>query len=79
MVTDNRIIEVQNRVEKIWLREDGIVQTVVLPGAEYTLVDAKQNLASIVQVSKGKRRPLLVDIRNIKTVQYAARQELTAI
>ena len=26
MVTDNRIGEVQNRVEKIWLREDGIVQ-----------------------------------------------------
>ena len=35
MVTDNRIIEVQNRVYKIWLREDGIVQTVVLPGSEY--------------------------------------------
>jgi hypothetical protein len=78
MVTDNRIIEVQNRVYKIWLREDGIVQTVVLPGSELTLVDAKQNLASIAQVSQGKRRPLLVDIRNIKTVQYTARQELTA-
>jgi len=74
MVTDIHIKEVQNRVDKVWLREDGIVQTVVFPGAEYTLVDAKQNLASIVQVSNGKRLPLLVDIRNAKTMERAARQ-----
>ena len=78
MVTDIHIKEVQNRVDKIWLREDGIVQTVVFPGAEYTLVDAKQNLASIVQVSNGKRLPLLVDIRNAKTLERAARQEFAA-
>jgi hypothetical protein len=79
MITDNHIKEVQNRVEKVWLREDGIVQTVVFPGAEYTLVDAKQNLASIVQVSNGKRLPLLVDIRNAKTVNRAARQVFATI
>jgi hypothetical protein len=78
MVTDNRIGEVQNRVEKIWLREDGIVQLVVLPGAEYTLAEAKQTLAGIDQVSNGKLRPILVDFRNIKTMERAAREELAA-
>ena len=62
MVTDNHIGEVRTRVVKIWLREDGIVQIVVLPGAEYTLADAKQGLAGIDQVSNGKRRPMLVDL-----------------
>jgi hypothetical protein len=79
MVTDNRIIEVQNRVEKIWLREDGIVQDFVLPGAEYTLEDAKQGLAAIDQVSNGKLHPMLVDLRNIKTMERAAREELAAV
>ena len=30
MVTDNRIGEVRTRLEKIWLREDGIVQIVAV-------------------------------------------------
>ena len=79
MVTDNRIIEVQNRVEKIWLREDGIVQDFVLPGAEYTLEDAKQGLAAIDQVSNGKLHPMLVDLRNIKTMERAAREDLATV
>ena len=78
MVTDNRISEIQNRVEKIWLREDGIVQIFVKPGAVYTLAEAKQTLAGIDQVSNGKLRPVLVDFRNIKTMERAARQELAA-
>ena len=78
MVTDNRIPEIQNRVEKIWLREDGIVQIFVKPGAEYTFAEAKQTLAGIDQVSNDKLRPVLVDFRNIKTMERAARQELAA-
>ena len=78
MVTDTRIGEVQTRVEKIWLREDGIVQIFVKPGAVYTLVEAKQTLAGIDQVSNGKLRPVLVDFRNIKTMERAAREELAA-
>jgi hypothetical protein len=78
MVEDIRIGEVQNRVEKIWLREDGIVQIFVKPGAVYTLAEAKQTLAGIDQVSNGKLRPVLVDLKNIKTMERAARQELAA-
>ena len=78
MVIDNRISEIQNRVEKIWLREDGIVQIFVKPRAVYTLAEAKQTLAGIDQVSNEKLRPVLVDFRNIKTMERAARQELAA-
>lgn len=78
MAEDNRIGEVRNRIEKVWLREDGIVQIVTLPGADYMLADAKQGIASVVQVSKGKRCPLLVDMRNIKSMDRTARQELAA-
>ena len=78
LVTDIHIKEVQNRIEKIWLREDGIIQDFVLPTAEYTLEDAKQGLAAIDQVSNGKLRPMLVDLRNIKTIDRAARQEAAA-
>jgi len=78
MDIDNRISEIQNRVEKIWLREDGIVQDFVLPGVEYTLEDAKQGLAGIVQLSNGKLHPMMADLRNVKTMERAARQELAA-
>jgi len=78
MVTDIHIKEVQNRVEKIWLREDGIVQIFVKPGAVYTLTEAKQTLAGIDRISNGKLCPVLVDFRNIKTMERAAREELAA-
>lgn len=78
MAEDKRIGEVWNRIEKVWLREDGIVQIVASPGADYMLADAKQGIASVAQVSKGKRCPLLVDTRNIKSMDRAARQELAA-
>ena len=56
----------------------GSFKLVVLPRAEYTLEDAKQGLAAIDQVSNGKLRPMLVDLRNIKTIDRAARQEAAA-
>jgi hypothetical protein len=78
MVTDNRIEEVRTRVLKIWLREDGIVQNVVDPGAEITLADLREGLAGIDKVSKGQRRPLLVDSRNLKSMDRNARQKIAA-
>ena len=78
MITDNQIGEVQTQCAKTWLREDGIVQMVVFPGAVFTLVEAKQTLADIDQVSNGKLRPMLADVRNIKTIDRAARQEAAA-
>jgi hypothetical protein len=36
-------------------------------------------LAAIDQVSNGKLHPMLVDLRNIKTMERAAREELAAV
>ncbi|HKI53127.1 MAG TPA: hypothetical protein VJ987_03310 [Anaerolineales bacterium] len=70
--------EIRNRVAKIWLREDGIIQMVVDPRAKYTLADTRESLESIVKASKGKRRPLLADVRNIESADFATRQETAA-
>jgi hypothetical protein len=78
MVTENHIGEIRTRVLKIWLREDGIVQNVVDSGAEYTLADVRESLAGIDKVSKGQRHPLLVDSRNLKSMDRNARQEMAA-
>jgi hypothetical protein len=78
MVTDNHIGEIRTRVGKIWLREDGIVQFVMDPGAKFTLADTREGLAGIVKISKARRRPLLVDARNLKSVDFAARHETAA-
>ena len=78
MVTENRIGEIHTRVAKIRLREDGIVQMVINPGAKYTLADARESSAGIVKLSQGKRRPLLADARGLKSADLAARNETAA-
>ena len=75
MVTDNHIGEIRTRFAKIWLGEDGIVQMDIFTKAEYTLGDIRESLEGIGKVSKGQRRPLLVDARNVRSIDFAARQE----
>jgi hypothetical protein len=60
------------------LREDGIIQFAIDPGAKFTLADTREGLAGIVKLSEGQRRPLLVDARNLKSVYFSARQETAA-
>jgi hypothetical protein len=78
MVTDNHIGEIRTRVAKIWLRENGIVQLIIDPGAKLTLADTREGLECIVKLGKGKRRPLLIDARNLKSMDFAARHETAA-
>jgi len=75
MVTDKPMGEIRTRVGKILLREDGIVQLVIDPKAEYTLADIGEGNAGILQASNGQQRPVLVDARDIKSVDFAARKE----
>jgi len=58
---------------KVWLGEDGIVRTNYFPNVEETLADAKENIATVVKVSKGKRYPVLVGGRNVKSITREAR------
>ncbi|MDD5434152.1 MAG: hypothetical protein PH343_01855 [Nitrospira sp.] len=82
----SEVIETRNG--RIWLGDDGIVRYVTEPGTEETLDTAKETIAAILTVSKGKKRPLLVDIHAIKSITREAREffgrdererELTAI
>lgn len=46
------------------------------PGAEVTLDDARANVALCLQRNAGQRRPLLVDLRGVKTQTAEARAYL---
>lgn len=53
--------------------EHGMFHAVILPGIEQTLADAQENVRACAQIGGGKRRPLLVDIRQIKSQSREAR------
>ena len=58
---------------KLWLGEDGIVRIIWIPDAEVTLADAQETMAAYLRVGKGKRRPLLVDTKTMKSLAREAR------
>jgi len=62
------------RVAKLWLGEDGIVRIIHVPGAEVTLEDAKETMAAYLKLNKGKRRPLFVDTKTMKSLAREARK-----
>ena len=58
---------------KIWLGNDGIVRAVMFPDIEETLDTAKENIEAGVRISGGTKRPLLLDMSNIKSMNKEAR------
>ncbi len=60
-----------------WMGSEGIARTKVKPDAEIFLHDAKENTAVIETFYKGARFPLLVDIRNIRSISPQAREHFT--
>ena len=60
-----------------WMESDGIARTVVRQGAEIFLQDAQENTAAVEAFYNGKKFPLLVDIRNIKSISDQAREHFT--
>ena len=79
MITDNHLEEILTRCAKIWLRKDGIVQVFVKPGAVYTLVDIREDVDYIVKLSKGQRRSMLIDARNLRSLDLASRKEAASL
>ena len=65
--------EVVTRVAVIRLEPSGIVRMTCKPGVEYSLQDAKDDLAAVAQVAEGTRRPLLVDGREVRAVDHETR------
>ncbi len=54
--------EIVTQTAKIRLDENGILRVTCLPGATQTLAQAHENMSVEVQLSRGKRRPILVDL-----------------
>lgn len=69
---ENEVIE--TRTNKIWLEEDGIVRAVNFPNAKITLEDAKENVATVKKLIKGRKCPLLVDISKVLSLDRDARK-----
>lgn len=65
--------ELISRIAKISVGEDGIVRIVHVPGAEVTLEDAHKVMAAYHKLRKGKRLPLLIDTRTMKSLARGAR------
>lgn len=66
--------EQTSRVARLWLGEDGIVRIIHVPGAEVTLEDAQETMAAYLKINKGKRRPLFVDTKTMKSLAREARK-----
>jgi hypothetical protein len=56
---------------------EGILYDVVKPGVVVTLADAREIHAAYRKVAGGRRRPLLVDMREIKRIERGAREYLS--
>ena len=63
----------ETKTARIALNEEGILIVRIKSGARQSLADAIENLAMAVSETRGKRRPLLVDIRQAQPLDTDAR------
>ena len=66
--------EIITRTARHYLDDDGIFHTICLPGTEQTLDDAKENIQATAKLDGTRRRPLLIDIRPLKSQTGGARE-----
>jgi hypothetical protein len=57
--------------------EDGYIHTKVKSGSEITLQDAKDNTTAVIKVSGDSNFPILVDLREIKSISKEARDHFS--
>ncbi len=55
----------------------GFVYTLVRAGSEIQLEDAKENTAIVIRISGGANYPILVDLREIKSISKEARDHFS--
>jgi hypothetical protein len=65
--------ETHTRTSTIWLDGDGIVRIIANAGSVQGRADAEENMEAIKKVGLGRRRPILVDISKVKSVDAEAR------
>ena len=65
--------EQTSRVARIWVGADGIARIIHVPGAEVTLADAQETMAAYKKLNNGKRLPLFIDTKTMKSLSREAR------
>ncbi len=60
-----------------FLVKKGICVTIVKKDSEITLEDALENTKSVLKVSNGKKYPMLVDTREIRSISKEARDHFS--
>lgn len=64
---------IETRTQKVSLRDDGIIFFLSFPNSEHSLSDAKENVAAAAALGDGRKRPCLVDLRQLKSMSREAR------
>ncbi len=62
------------RCAMISLGEDGIVRFTISAGADETLDEAREVVAAVAKIGKGKKRPVLADARGVNSATREARR-----
>jgi len=65
--------ETVTRTRRYRLGEDGILRVGARPGSEETLADAVENLRAASALAQGRKRPFLVEVETLRSVDREAR------
>jgi hypothetical protein len=68
---------IETRIFHTSLEKDGYIFTKVKSGSEITVQDAKENTAAVIKVSGDSNFPILVDLREIKSISKEARDHFS--
>jgi len=77
MENDNDFKKFSTDTADFWLDANGIIRRVIHVGADENLDEAKKGLKFMLDISGGMKRPLLVDLRGMKSITREARQFLS--
>jgi len=67
------VVELCSKVAKLWVGEDGICRVIHAPDTVVTLQDAQETMAEYLKINDGKRLPLLVDTKSMRSISREAR------
>jgi hypothetical protein len=77
MPTLNERAEMENeqssRVARLWVGDDGICRIIHVPDAEVTLEDAQETMAAYKKIYNGRKLPLLIDTKTMRSLSREAR------
>jgi hypothetical protein len=68
---------IETRIFYTSLETEGYILTRVKPGSEIQLQDAKDNTTAVIKISNGIIYPILVDLREIKSISKEARDHFS--